>query len=87
MGSQALSAVFRPVFLLFVLSQIQAAVIVAGGACWCSKSSAWSLPAVCHRGHHLPGVQRLIYSLTVSFGDVGKAIVVVAMRFILPGPA
>lgn len=71
--------------LFFLLSQVQAAVIVAGDLyvfkIQCLHPSAfWLAAAVTSLTFSL-----LIYSLTISFGDIGKALAVVVMVLQIAG--
>ena len=76
---------FGRYFLFFVLSQIQAAVIVAGDLLLLKIQCVE--PALLFATGAITSLvfSLLIYSLTVSFGDVGKAIVVVVMVLQIAG--
>ena len=75
---------FGRYFLFFALSQIQAAVIVAGDLLvlkiQCVEPALLFATAITSLVFSL-----LIYSLTISFGDVGKAVVVVVMVLQIAG--
>ena len=76
---------FGRYFLFFVLSQIQAAVIVAGDLLVLKIQCVE--PALLFATGAITSLvfSLLIYSLTISFGDVGKAIVVVIMVMQIAG--
>ena len=76
---------FGRYFLFFVLSQIQAAVIVAGDLLVLKIQCVE--PALLFATGAITSLvfSLLIYSLTISFGDVGKAIVVVVMVLQIAG--
>ena len=76
---------FGRYFLFFVLSQIQAAVIVAGDLLLLKIQCVE--PALLFATGAITSLvfSLLIYSLTISFGDVGKAIVVVVMVLQIAG--
>ena len=76
---------FGRYFLFFVLSQIQAAVIVAGDLLVLKIQCVE--PALLFATGAITSLvfSLLIYSLTISFGDVGKAVVVVVMVLQIAG--
>ena len=76
---------FGRYFLFFVLSQIQAAIIVAGDLLVLKIQCVE--PALLFATGAITSLvfSLLIYSLTISFGDVGKAIVVVVMVLQIAG--
>ena len=76
---------FGRYFLFFALSQIQAAVIVAGDLLVLKIQCVE--PALLFATGAITSLvfSLLIYSLTISFGDVGKAIVVVVMVLQIAG--
>ena len=76
---------FGRYFLFFVMSQIQAAVIVAGDLLVLKIQCVE--PALLFATGAITSLvfSLLIYALTVSFGDVGKAVVVVVMVLQIAG--
>ena len=76
---------FGRYFLFFALSQIQAAVIVAGDLLVLKIQCVE--PALLFATGAITSLvfSLLIYSLTISFGDVGKAVVVVVMVLQIAG--
>ena len=76
---------FGRYFLFFVMSQIQAAVIMAGDLLVLKIQCVE--PALLFATGAITSLvfSLLIYALTVSFGDVGKAVVVVVMVLQIAG--